>query len=158
VEDNFIAGLSADWYGTFAFSTDANGALTVAQYFVTTVHDFVAVSASLNYGYFSDFGGNQEWGARGDWVLSRGALPPVPLPAGAPLLLIALGGLALMRRRTRQAITADPWNRTDVSKVLQPLDVVWVPARRNIHCAQPVAGLLTLRRPAADNLGKGRAT
>jgi len=100
MEDNFIACCASDWRGQFSFSTDETGKLTSANYSVDDL-GFVGVFASLNFGSFDDFGGNQSWSAAGKWTLSTGPLPPVPLPAGLGLMCTALAGLALLRARRK---------------------------------------------------------
>ena len=58
------------------------------------------VSGSLADGAFSFRSGGTHFAARsGSYTMTTGGPSPVPLPATAPLLVVALGGAAAVRRR-----------------------------------------------------------
>lgn len=100
-----IAGIGAGWgdslFGNIGISTDENGNLLAAGLTIATDGQDFYISNDL-----ADFaqGGSTVAVTPGGWrIAPQETIPtpsPVPLPAGLPLLAAALGGLALLRRRS----------------------------------------------------------
>jgi choice-of-anchor C domain-containing protein len=78
------------------FTFDTNGKSLAAMGWIGKSLDFTARETSLVLSFTALDGG--AYGPALDDI----AISPIPLPAGAPLLLAGLGALAVMRRRTRQ--------------------------------------------------------
>ena len=86
-----IAGLSGS-------INPADFALVMPPTFQKALYRFKATAASHNL-FFADTGATPK--DNGGAILDNVEINAVPLPAGLPLLAAALGGLALLRRRSR---------------------------------------------------------
>lgn len=87
-----IAGATQD-----QFTFDATSTSTAAMGWLRYTMRFVATAETESVTFVSSHRNGSFFGAAIDNV----AVSPVPLPAAAPLLLAALGGLVLLRRRRR---------------------------------------------------------
>lgn len=85
-----IAGMDIDW-GAF----NANHEYSYTTSALSGIVNFAIVDSSL--GAFSDNSGSLSVTVSADM---SGGMTPVPLPAALPLMLVGLGSLAWMRRRT----------------------------------------------------------
>lgn len=94
--DALIDGLTV---GSVVFDTNAVGNTLSAMGWVQATFTFVAPGASVVLGFSSLNNGTGPWGPALDAV----SVAAVPVPAAAPLLLLALGGLGMMARKRRRA-------------------------------------------------------
>lgn len=91
----------------FSLSTDANGKITSIA---TRLHGLGDCPCAFGImegseGWISPYGFDEIYSFKGRWHLTNLDMPPVPLPAGAPLLLAGLAGLALVRRAGSRSTT-----------------------------------------------------
>lgn len=98
VLDTIVFGGTSDGPGTPAFSIVLNFGDTFAA-LETGLISSAAISTSLSDETISVSGGGQFREVEGGFVVAD--LSPVPLPAGAPLLVAGLGGLALLRKKRK---------------------------------------------------------
>lgn len=105
-----ILGFGGDWdlagpggQGTGISITTMNGGSFVVTQEVprTLENDFWGFISDMEFSSLSFFEGSQASGVETYTLdnLTTGGVSPVPLPAGLPLLLVGLGGLAALRRK-----------------------------------------------------------
>jgi hypothetical protein len=102
------AGLLDFWFGanqdaaSVTNGSNPDNSTSAANFFVSFLPDAAATFGQSVLIFFDDAGGGAE-DNHDDMVirldLRGGAIAPIPLPAGGLLLIGALGGLALIRRR-----------------------------------------------------------
>ncbi len=108
--DGPILGFGGDWdlagpggQGTGISITTMNGGSFVVTEEVprTLENDFWGFISDMEFSSLSFFEGSQASGVETYTLdnLTTGGVSPVPLPAGLPLLLVGLGGLAALRRK-----------------------------------------------------------